>query len=1010
MPVSRLFSTITVEEQWRSVTGLWLREQAGSAWKNPKPTVVLTPSRAENFYLRSRLVEEKVPFLGLRFWTPTDARQFLSGELSPEIAAASPAELRLLARICAEDLLGRENVPDRATLATVLKEPGPFLRAYDLLLGAGWEPAQVGAGYGRTVATEMQSALKKHKIATQAGLHRHLRRLAAAQNDLLIANLLVIGFNAEHWPLWDLLQTTLACAEKTVIGLLAPRGFGEEVDQLWIGSWEQATGVATEIPPDAIAAEEPPFAGLVASYEQGVLGGTLESDLTFLVTPDLTSQARAVVLQAIGYLKCDSCTRLGIVFAESNALALEIAAELRRLGVPLDDGTGSILPGIFERRCWQSWIALQEEPSVQLLVAWLRAGEAQGVSCGLDPLSAREAADALESALAESLVDDLTFLAGYLEENPGKRHAVPIAAFLRKRVALPEAASFSTFLSATRDALVTLGWAQHLAQLPAQPPAWLQGSDRTISRRIFLNWLREATDSRERKRGVDGNHFYGKVHLLIYSQVTGQTWSHLILTGLNEGVWPRVFEAEAFGSRHELAALNQQARMLNRLSLEQGGQGEGHDAVREGHAWCLVPLERRDLALRNLCLALEGTSVAVCLAAMTTEAGRSLLPSDFFNHAYLAQTGRILDEDTFRSLANSTFAWCRRHQPLLLTSAGGTTPSNALAATRMAYDARRDGAQPFGPYEFAYRQPPARPIQLSCKTWEDAWNHPSQVWLEKVVGVSPWPEGMLSWSRAVGTWVHRWLMSALRECRDRNSTANFPSLLRDSADRDYTRVRHQARAAGLELYPWWDQVWVQARAMALGLGESLIPHLPDKRFLSEYRLPDHVIVALPGSDQADFALTGRIDLLLLEPEKPSGDPANGDFSGCNNCWVIDFKTGSASSLTLGKVASGTGLQAVLYALALRARGAGLTAISLQTLHAPLKRQVQLDDVLAMTALFRSLDKLHRSGVFGMRADAENAYGFSPDYPMATTSVPPEILEAKWALVHGTGLALEEEDE
>src|SRR5258706_381118 len=75
------------------------------------------------------------------------------------------------------------------------------------------------------------------------------------------------------------------------------------------------------------------------------------------------------------------------------------------------------------------------------------------------------------------------------------------------------------------------------SRLNVDPPAWLLRTSEKISRRIFLGWLKESTDSRERVRDADSNHFYGKVHLLIYAQMTGQTWSHLILTGLNEGVW-----------------------------------------------------------------------------------------------------------------------------------------------------------------------------------------------------------------------------------------------------------------------------------------------------------------------------------------------------------------------------------------------------------------------------------------------------------------------------------------
>jgi hypothetical protein len=1007
MAATRLYFTASVEEQWRALAGPWLREQAGAAWKNPKPTVVLTPSRAESFYLRSRLVEEgglqDVSLLGLRFWTPSDARKFLLGEMSPEMGAATQAELRLVARACAERLSQDDGT--NATLASVVREPGAFLRAYDLLLGAGWDPAREGAVYGRELAREMQRALEKFQIATQAGLHRHLRREVSSQKEPLIANLLVVGFNAAHWPLWDLLKAVVFSAEEAVVALSEPHVFAEEIDQLWISSWEEVTGseaISPIAPISPTPPDEPvaPFASLVASYEKGEFGHMASTDLTFCVTPELASHIRAVVLQALDYLKRDSCARLGIVFPEANALALGVAEELRRLGIPLDDGTGSLAPGIFERRCWQSWLALQEEPGAQRLIAWVRACEAQGVSCGLEKsLSARTLADVLENSLGESLVDDLNFLARHLEENSTGNRAGVAADFLRRRIALPEQATFAEFLAMTRQALTLPGWEEHLARLQIDPPAWLRKNEEMLSRRTFLEWLKESTDSQTRTRGADGNHFYGKVHLLIYAQMTGQTWSHLILTGLNEGVWPRVFESGAFGSRHELAALNKQARVLNRLGAGQGGQGMGHETVSADRGHCLLPLERQDLALRDLCAALEATGAAACLTAMTTEGGRSLLPSDFFNHAYQAKTGRVLDEETFRNMANATEEWCLRHESLFESKSRVSSPT--IAATQIAYAARRDETQAFGPYEFAHAQPPARPIQLSCKRWEDAWNHPGTVWLEEIVGASPWPEGTLSWPRAVGTWVHRWLAASLRECRERNSLKDFLPLLLDAADRNASAVRNRARATGIELYPWWDHVWSKARTVALGLGEMLAPHLQDRQFLSEFRLPPDLMIALPGTDQADFLLKGRIDLLLVEPGAIAHDLANGDFSGCA-CWVVDFKTGSAQSLTAKKIGEGTGLQTVLYALAVRARGAVPTAISLHTGDAPLQPQVQLDDVLEITSLFRSLDKFHRDGVFGMRADADNAYGYSPSYPMATRFVAKNILEAKWALVHGAG--------
>jgi len=996
MAATRLYFTASVEEQWRALAGPWLREQAGAAWKNPKPTVVLTPSRAESFYLRSRLVEEGVPFLGLRFWTPSDARQFLLGEISPEIGAATQAELRLVARACAEKLVAPAG-SDNPTLTSVIREPGAFLRAYDLLLGAGWDPSRKGAAYGRELAREMRQAMEKFQIATQAGLHHHLRREISLSNEPLIANLLMIGFNAAHWPLWDLLKAVLFSAEQAIVALSEPRVFAEAIDQLWTSSWEEVTQTEALSPPSPIPSEDlAPFFTLVASYEKGEPGDVASADLTFCVTPDLASQIRAIVLQALDYLRRDSCTRLGIVFPEANALALGVAEELRRLGIPLDDGTGSLAPGLFERRCWPGWIALQEEPGVPRLIAWVRACEAQGVSCGLEEsLSARAIADILENALGESLVDDLDFLARHLEENSTGNRAAAVADFLRRRIALPEEATFAAFLALTREALALPGWEEHLARLQVDPPVWLRKSDGILSRRTFLEWLKESTDSQSWTSGAEGNHFYGKVHLGIYARMTGQTWSHLILTGLNEGVWPRVFEAGAFGSRHELAALNRQIHSLNRLGAGQGGQGMGHETVGADRGHCLLPLERQDLALRDLCAALESTGAAACLTAMTTEAGRSLLPSDFFNHAYQAQTGRVLDEEIFRRLANATEAWCRRHESLFDLKSPASSP--VIASTRIAYASRRDATQPFGPYEFSYAQPPPRPIQLSCKRWEDAWNHPATVWLENIVGASPWPEGTLSWPRAVGTWVHRWLAESLRECRERNSPKDFLALLLEAADREAHAVRNRARAAGIELYPWWNQVWAQAKTSSLQLGETLMPLLPDHPFLSEFKLPAELMVALPGSPHRDFQLKGRIDFLRIERGEAAGSPEHPDFSGCA-CWVIDFKTGSSKPLTPKNVLKGTGLQAILYALAVRALGAGETSMSVLAPESAVEKQIDLD--AAVDPILASLEKFHREGVFGMRPDADSDYGYAPHYPIATQFVPSYILEAKWELTHG----------
>ncbi len=169
------------------------------------------------------------------------------------------------------------------------REPGLFLRAYDLLLGAGWDPAQEGAVHGRKLAKEMERMLKERKVVTQAGLHRLLRR--EVPQESLLANLLLVGFNATHWPLWDLLRAAVSAAEEATLGFLAPRAFGAEADQLWIGSWEEETGTAADFPAGEKDESAEPFAAWVSSYERGAAPGRPGTAL--LSWPPATSATRS---------------------------------------------------------------------------------------------------------------------------------------------------------------------------------------------------------------------------------------------------------------------------------------------------------------------------------------------------------------------------------------------------------------------------------------------------------------------------------------------------------------------------------------------------------------------------------------------------------------------------------------------------------------------------------------------------------------------------------------------
>ena len=429
-------------------------------------------------------------------------------------------------------------------------------------------------------------------------------------------------------------------------------------------------------------------------------------------------------------------------------------------------------------------------------------------------------------------------------------------------------------LAATREALRRLGWDDLLALLPENATPGLEAT--AISRRGYLAWLRDIADSRERVRA--GNHFYGKVHLLLYGQVSVQRWSHLILTGLNEGVWPRLAEGDAFGSRHGLAELNAAARILNRAGEIQGGQGEGHESTAPGHGHCLLPLERHGLALRDLCRALRATSHGLCLAARTQDQGQSLLPSDFFSHAWQIKTGQVLDEAMFRDLAEKSRRRCREHAALF-----PSVPSDpqAIEKTKIAFDARRDPTTPFGRYEFAFATTPEAPIQLSCKEWESALAHPAEVWLAKVVGVGPWPEGRLNWNLSLGTWAHRWLSGVVKAAppsppircagaaerlidRDRKAVL-------EARGREAARHRSITRGGRMSVEPG-------RRGLALSLRRKPWRlNWPTSLVFSEFDLPCRARAVALTDGECSLTLRsfrGRIDLLLAEATCAGVSPAS----------------------------------------------------------------------------------------------------------------------------------------
>ena len=120
--------------------------------------------------------------------------------------------------------------------------------------------------------------------------------------------------------------------------------------------------------------------------------------------------------------------------------------------------------------------------------------------------------------------------------------------------------------------------------------------------------------------------------------------------------------------------------------------------------------------------------------------------------------------------------------------------------------------------------------------------------------------------------------------------------------------------------------------------------------------------------------------------------------------MIDFKTGNnTKKLNARELEEGSGLQVILYALALRSLGvedvkAGLVGPNLS-----------FDDSFDITStqtahrIWKHLCQMQRTGIFGMTEELRKEFSFTTPLPIATLPIDPQILELKSKLPTGKSL-------
>jgi PD-(D/E)XK nuclease superfamily len=1002
---------------WENVLLPWF-ESISQSPPTQAPDAVVTPFRSQAYLLRSKLLARGISLLGLKFLSPAQLRETLLRGDSHSIPLRE--HLRLLLAIAAEGIASRKNETtigsQKSLIAkSVARDPDHFLRAIDQLNSAGWNLDEMGEPALREVAKAFE------KLAHDCGfefVHEADRGalVKAADSPPIFNDLLVTGFDGAHWPLWPLLRTAVTSSSQALIVLNDPRDEARDLDETWVGTWEETFG-----PAQPIDEAEKQSVSLLhdlnrlpeSDSEKRARAEHPIEKIHFLVGRDTAEQAKAVVALTANFLQDKDCERIGILFPRAGALARLVARFLESTAIAHNDGIAHLSPSVFDDDAWRAWLELQQDPRLKFLLRFLRATTAEI----FEELSILEVEESLRSAYADVLIDNIDILREYCSQQAGSERQAALVRGLAKIQFLPAAATLAEFLAQTRKIFAQLDWKQHWSEIERLSRTWAERVRGPFSKNLYLRWLREILGAPSLHRDDNGGHPYSRVHLLPYGEAEGQTWSHLIFAGLNEEAWPALDDELGFVRDQEIDEFNRRNRILNQRAVQRGRQGEGQWSVREDKTLLIGPTERRQIRRRQLSNLVESaTHGAGVTANLYSESFPSRIanPSELFSRLYFSARGQGVSQTTLHALEGQTREWLKDWSPVDAQK----IDSVSLGRTRYAYDARRQ-LRAAREYEFALRNPPDSPVALRVTDWEQALKWPALAWMKIFLDVEADIEDGNAWAIATGQWVHRWLARGAGNSDDNEfveipSAEEIRSRILETARKFRARVQALCEACAQPLPDWWSSGWSNALYIADCLAEKLSGLSDWSHMASEWRLASPTVIPLDANET--LRVRGRVDLILGRGERADAGV------GFSDLWIVDYKTGRQRDFNLRELrknqspeekfrkqlVDGRGVQLALYSLAAHALGAANARLTLLTPIGELEPQFHLGDALAQKEFWHELHGMQETGVFGMLGKLHNDFGITRAYPLATLAVDPDLLREKWAITH-PALASETEE-
>lgn len=942
--VSGASTRLLVSESWNhfldSTVLPWLQKANSRALEIHQPVAVIAPSLTWIREIKQLALRNKIGLLGVQFWLPSHLRRRMLHEENITELALDGATAHFL--ISSAALEKKDSYLGKSLAA----DPEIFWRVADSLRAAGikkepW-PSEV-----RDILVRFDVFRKTAGFKTS---HEIESLLVQKEPFLCFESLLIIGFGGEHWPTWQLLQQAVYRSKDSTVCFIYPRPNAERTDMIWNNSWEEAFGEMEilKFSPPSLQKREP---------------------FIFHVGATPLEEAEAVTLQIADFFKTGRVEKMAVVIPSGGILSQHISTCLEKAGIPHYNSLGRTLSPNQDTLAWQAVLSWWEAPSISGLMEILR-----NTSFFSLPLKLADIEKEVNKSITKTLSDDISLLHFFLEKddrNPA------LAVFFKHWVSLPEEASLEYFLNQVEIFLKGINWGIRLQAVSALKQLFNTCGSFIISRKTFLKWLRAQMETIEKSRSELGNHPFSKVAILPYHEAAGLPWSHIILTGLNEGVWPPSEKTNGWLDEETINRFNQ-------ALIRQGKQGAGHDIVQEKCSLILGSTERRAFQQFYFNELLQHPHIALTCST-TDETGAGLTPSENITNSYAEQHQRWLDEKELHLLLDKTQNW-------LNPSYLGYTKLNSFdpSATVNAYQKRRDEETPFGPFDFTCSTSPEHSLTLSCKEWERALKHPELTWMNRFLGVIPIQDlsALSYYNISRGTWVHHWLQYSINPQNSKTWVARpeeNAAFFQLNAAAEKTKNEVKAIYRRLTIPPWWESGWRDALWCAENLLKQIMT-LKNWRFaLTEWALPADCMW------NEKLVLKGKLDLLLASEKTEKLLPAS--------VLIADYKTSGNHDFKTKDLHKGNGLQLALYGLA----ASILDSKEVQLSFVQRWKTILIKDGVNFSELdyiWQGLSRMSHTGIFGMRnLENSDAPIQSKTLPLATLEVDPDILERKWKRTH-----------